>query len=207
MDKSTSGKALKNEGWHVGTHEGRRTAQGTLLPKTSLVTAHTYLSWKRKRRRSFKQSTDLLLNSRQYPTILLTTSTILSLFSSPLPTPKIPALRVQHSQLFVKKINHFRVSSIPFTYWKMRWEMMGRGGRGEAWTIPCGGMSQLCGWLQPQHNSMYAIHLSTFYHKLSRTQCCGDAAAKSLDCGRNPEYAERTHAGTGFSVASKWIKQ
>lgn len=34
------------------THEGRRTAQGTLLPRTSLVTAHTYLSWERGRNNS-----------------------------------------------------------------------------------------------------------------------------------------------------------
>lgn len=36
-------------GWQGGTHEGRRTAQGTLLPRTSLVTAHTYLSWEIRR--------------------------------------------------------------------------------------------------------------------------------------------------------------
>lgn len=105
---------------------------------------------------------NLLLNSRQYPTILLTTSTILSLFSPPLPTPKIPVLRVQHSQLFVKKINHFRVSSIPFTYWKMRWDMMGRGDtRGEAWTI-CGNMSQLCGWLPSIYSSIYPLFITNY---------------------------------------------
>lgn len=31
-------------GRHLDTYEGRRTAQGTLLPRMSLVTAHTYLS-------------------------------------------------------------------------------------------------------------------------------------------------------------------
>lgn len=32
----------------VRTHEGLRTTQGTLLPRASLVTAHTYLSWRQK---------------------------------------------------------------------------------------------------------------------------------------------------------------
>lgn len=33
---------------HVCTHEGLSTAQGMLLARTSLVTAHTYLSWRQR---------------------------------------------------------------------------------------------------------------------------------------------------------------